>query len=285
MADPVQRPASAPDDGTVDRDVRIEQLLLSGLDHYFRGQFERAIDVWTRVLFLDRDHARARAYIERARAAVAERLRESEALLQAGVEACDRGEVVEARALLNSAIEHGGAHDTAFSVLERVDRLESVASDEPPRPARRRAGARRARRGAVAGRAAARRVPWLRWAVVVLVCVGASVAVFRAGVWARLAPIGLDDRPAAAAGPARVVPERLPAPTVPELALQRAEALAAGGRHAEALAVLEAVGFGAGLGAAVDRLRADLQRAVLEGDPAASAKGTPGAAGAAGRRP
>ena len=30
---------------------------------------ERAIDVWTRVLFLDRSHTRARAYIDRARAA------------------------------------------------------------------------------------------------------------------------------------------------------------------------------------------------------------------------
>ena len=57
--------------------------------HYFRGRFERAIDVWTRVLFLDRSHARARAYIDRARAAVAERVRESEALLHAGVEVCD----------------------------------------------------------------------------------------------------------------------------------------------------------------------------------------------------
>ena len=65
----VKRPQ--PSGASAERDVKIEQLLLSGLDHYFKGRYERAIDVWTRVLFLDRMHARARAYIDRARAATA----------------------------------------------------------------------------------------------------------------------------------------------------------------------------------------------------------------------
>ena len=39
------------------------------------ADYEQAIHVWTRVLFLDRGHARARAYIERARSALAERQR------------------------------------------------------------------------------------------------------------------------------------------------------------------------------------------------------------------
>src|SRR5262249_29755097 len=62
----------------VDRDAKIEQLLLTGLDHYFAAQYQQAINVWTRALFLDRSHARARAYIERARSAMAERQREAE---------------------------------------------------------------------------------------------------------------------------------------------------------------------------------------------------------------
>jgi hypothetical protein len=69
------------------RDQRIEQLLLSGLDRYFAGELERAIQVWSRVFFLDRGHPRARAYIERARGAIAERQREAEAHVH-------RGEVV-----------------------------------------------------------------------------------------------------------------------------------------------------------------------------------------------
>jgi len=74
-----------------DRDAKIEQLLLLGLDQYFAARYELAINVWTRALFLDRSHARARAYIERARSALAERQRESEELLQNGVAAFHRG--------------------------------------------------------------------------------------------------------------------------------------------------------------------------------------------------
>src|SRR5438132_3567382 len=59
-----------------DRDAKIEQLLLVGLDHYFATQYQEAINVWTRALFLDRSHPRARAYIERARTALAERQRQ-----------------------------------------------------------------------------------------------------------------------------------------------------------------------------------------------------------------
>src|SRR6185295_5373162 len=52
-----------------DRAARIEELLLSGLDQYFGGHYEQAINIWTRVAFLERGHGRARAYIERARRA------------------------------------------------------------------------------------------------------------------------------------------------------------------------------------------------------------------------
>ena len=66
MTDPL-RTDHLPEAGEVperERDARVEDLLLAGLDHYFAGQHELAISVWTRVLFLDRGHARARAYID-----------------------------------------------------------------------------------------------------------------------------------------------------------------------------------------------------------------------------
>src|SRR5512144_3115417 len=98
-----------------DRTARIEELLLAGLDYYFAGEHERAINVWTRVLFLDRGHARARAYIERARSALAERQRESEELIQRGMAAFDQGDSAGARELLSAAIARGGPHDVAFA--------------------------------------------------------------------------------------------------------------------------------------------------------------------------
>src|SRR5919106_3273868 len=107
----------------MDRDAKIEQLLLVGLDHYFAAQYEQAINVWTRALFLDRGHARARAYIERARSAQAERQRESEELLQRGIAAFDRGEAGNARTLLSAAVSQGAAPEIALSYLSRLDRL------------------------------------------------------------------------------------------------------------------------------------------------------------------
>src|SRR5476651_275778 len=114
-------------DAGSDRDAKIEQLLLVGLDHYFAARYELAINVWTRALFLDRSHARARAYIERARSALAERQRESEELLQSGVAALARGDSGEARRLLRAAIDGGAPREEALVVLDKLNRLEPAA--------------------------------------------------------------------------------------------------------------------------------------------------------------
>src|SRR5256885_11404403 len=115
-----------------DRTAKIEQLLLVGLDHYFVAQYEQAINVWTRALFLDRSHPRARAYIERARSALAERQRESEELLQKGVAAFNRGDGDEARRLLQAAIDAGAPPAEALAVLDRPDRSHAACLPPPP---------------------------------------------------------------------------------------------------------------------------------------------------------
>jgi hypothetical protein len=106
-----------------ERDARVEHLLLQGLDHYFAGRYDTAVHVWTRVLFLDRGHARARAYIERARSAQAERQRESDELLHQGVAAFDRGDTGDAKELLTAAVSQGASPEVALSYLGRIDRL------------------------------------------------------------------------------------------------------------------------------------------------------------------
>jgi hypothetical protein len=75
-------PSSPPDDQA----ARIDQLLTAGLDEYFAGRYDGAVQVWSRVFFLDRANARARAYIERARSAVAERQRVAEATAAAAAD-------------------------------------------------------------------------------------------------------------------------------------------------------------------------------------------------------
>src|SRR3982074_3023228 len=119
MSDPLRTDGSRLQEAgsASDRDAKIEQLLLVGLDHYFAARYELAINIWTRALFIDRSHPRARAYIDRARSALAERQRESEELLQNGVAAFQRGESEEARRLLQAAIDGGAPSEEAVAGL------------------------------------------------------------------------------------------------------------------------------------------------------------------------
>src|SRR5215208_1248422 len=128
MSEPLRTdPADQAPLSEADRAARIEQLLLSGLDHYFAGRYERAINIWTRVAFLERGHGRARAYIDRARGALAERQRETDELVHAGVEAYHAGELQTARDLLTRATDAGGSSDTAMLFIERIQRLDAAS--------------------------------------------------------------------------------------------------------------------------------------------------------------
>src|SRR5687767_425980 len=138
MSEPFRTPSS-PSAGTeAEREELIEKLLLAGLDHYFEGSYEQAINIWTRVSFLERGHGRARAYIERARGALAERQREVEELVHAGVEAYHAGELEAARELLTRATAQGTPSDTALLFIDRLRRVDDMtkpptaASDPPP---------------------------------------------------------------------------------------------------------------------------------------------------------
>jgi len=138
MSDPLRTDPVTPSSSEhpdVERDAKIESLLLAGLDHYFASNFTQAIDVWTRALFLDRNHARARAYIERARSALGEQQRESEELIHNGVAAFERGEIEAARQLLNAAVQRGGAHEVALAFLTRIDRISAVPMPVASAPA------------------------------------------------------------------------------------------------------------------------------------------------------
>ena len=188
MADPNTSGPRRSEAQPVEDEGRIEHLLVTGLDHYFAGEFDAAINLWTRVLFLDRSHDRARAYIDRARSAQAEQQRISEALVHEGLEAFDRGEVVRARALLSDALDQGASHDVAMGVIGRIDRLDlSQRTAAPAVPASR----ERIRAKAVAGerpsedqRRGSRAVRWATAAGVVIVAAVSFVVV---------APNGLAD--------------------------------------------------------------------------------------------
>jgi tetratricopeptide (TPR) repeat protein len=251
-----------------DRDAKIEQLLLVGLDHYFAAQYEQAINVWTRALFLDRSHPRARAYIERARSAVAERQRQSEELLHSGVAAFQRGEGDEARRLLKAAIDGGAPSEEALALLERLDRLETTsASARSPESRRERqasaAGATRERSRSRLGLVATLAI------VAVILAMGGyaatsdgAAAVWRSWLALQTVPEGT------ALAPPVIREQPLAIPRRGELALSRARSLAAGGHLSDALVMLDSVRPTDSQRGDADRLRADIQRQLLALVPA-----------------
>jgi tetratricopeptide (TPR) repeat protein len=253
-----------------DRDAKIEQLLLLGLDHYFAARYELAINVWTRALFIDRSHARARAYIDRARSALAERQRESEELLQNGVAAFQRGDGDEARRLLQLAIEGGAPSEEALAVLERLNRLETAVSPAPVRPAGRvpRAGI------PLPGRIARRPPFWRAIAglfIVAAIIGGGAFASSRTGVDLRsllnvrsVVALTGDFASPEASMPAPVAREAtLVLPRRGEMIMAKARALMASGHFHEALTALDTMRATDPQRADADRLRADIQRQLI----------------------
>jgi hypothetical protein len=278
MADPqTSGPRRQEASRSADDDARIEQLLVTGLDHYFAGEFEAAINLWTRVLFLDRNHDRARAYIDRARSAQAERQRISEALVHQGLEAFDKGEVARARELLSDALDQGASHDVALGVLGRIDRLQvgqGIPSTAAPAERRRRGSrpltpdaAEPDHRGTLA----------LWWATAAAMVFVAAIA------FVLVAPNGLSDWfPAQATtdAPATTAPAPGPLPVPPptEAFVNRARTMFANGKLRDALRALDRVPAGDTLRPDADRLRAAIQRellAVATAETSAAALATP----------
>ena len=254
MADPLRDQESSAS--------RIEELLLAGLDHYFSGQHELAISVWTRVLFLDRSHARARAYIERARGAIAERQREGEELLQTGAAAFQRGVAEGARRLLPSAVERGAQPDEALAMLDRLQRLTPatlVSAGETARTSRH----------AVVDDVPARERRGMRAATLLLVlAIGLASGVLVMIAWSS-GVLPWSPWPASATSAAAPA-SPLPVPSAAEVSLARARAWAGIGRLRDALSALDAVRPGDPLRPQADELRGDIQRQLLAAARAAT---------------
>lgn len=261
MSEPLRldptRPGDHPDG---DKEARIEQLLLAGLDHYFAGQYEQAINVWTRVVFLERGHDRARAYIERARGALAERHRESEELLHRGVDAFDRGETEEARDLITRAVEKGGPQDVALVFLERLNRL-----GHPTPVSEAAASVRAERRARPRPTDETPEAPhWAMRTIAVVVLVSAAVLGLLLGGVPIVDWLSGSSSNAIPEQVLTVQPEPLPIARSSELILSRARSLQAGGHLHDAMRMLDSIDLADPLRGTADRLRGDIQRQLLE---------------------
>jgi tetratricopeptide (TPR) repeat protein len=242
-------------------DSRVESLLTEGLGHYFEGRFEDAIHLWTRVLFLDRHHASARAYIERARGAIAERQRRADESLQAVTGLLDSGRAAEARARLTQVITITGDDERTAALRLRLERLERVSG-----------GAHRIHAVPVPTTVWWHRgLAWAGYRVRLRHVAVVSFVVCLGVLWSSPAirtRVGFQSAQSAPVIPPAAVP--VPVLSGGEVALIRARALYARGRLADALAVLDRVGTEQNSRPDADRLRVEIQRVLLAAadDPA-----------------
>jgi hypothetical protein len=276
MTEPLRTAPGSETSADAGREALIERLLLAGLDHYFEGRYEQAVNVWTRVAFLERGHGRARAYIERARGALAERQRESDELLHRGLEAYRTGDLIAARELLTRAAA-AGSSETALVFLQRLGIAEAGQAAAMPlaQTAFERATAHFSRQRLHGDKPV---VSATNWIVTIAVCVASA-----AGILLAAQPVAswLGEPPSATAAPDAHTDDPPPVVRSAEIRLARARALFADGKPHDALRLLESINRGDPLRADADALTAVIQSTLL----AAVTRGEPDAPGFGAARP
>lgn len=230
-----------------ERDGRIESLLVEGLDRYFLTRYEEAVHIWTRVLFLDRNHPRAKAYIDRARTALAERQRRADELLYASQSLLEQGKTGDARQLLTEAVAASGDDERAAALRMRLDRLERTRWAMPAEIVEPVSAPPSGGRGVA---------PAVWWGLI------AATTLVTLWLATRLAfPAWQPTEPPAAT--LAVAPAPIPVLGNADVALVRARTLFARGRLADALVALDRVGVDDRRRPEADRLRVEIQRLLL----------------------
>jgi tetratricopeptide (TPR) repeat protein len=130
---------------TSDDDRRkIDQYLSDGDRAYDRGDYQQAIDLWSRIFLIDVTNEPASDRIEKAKAKRKETEQKVEPLITAGVAAFDRRDFDGAREKFNEALRADPINTTAHDYLERLSNAvaeggaAATVSDYIPPPAEKR---------------------------------------------------------------------------------------------------------------------------------------------------
>lgn len=115
-------------------DDRIQSLLDEGQSSFDAGEYQAAIDAWSRVFLIDIDHDEASRRIELARQRKDESDRELEETFHRAVDTIESGNVIEGRAMLEELLERRPDHHGARERLTRLDAAGSAAVAEPEAP-------------------------------------------------------------------------------------------------------------------------------------------------------
>jgi tetratricopeptide (TPR) repeat protein len=217
---------------------RISQLLAEGQEIYQRGEYQAAIDVWSRIFLIDIDNSEASNRIERARSKKAELERQAEEIFHEGVAQIQASSLEEARESLRRVLDLQPSHTMAREYLQQLEAGQVPAikaqSDELGEITRVFDGGLGGEESAQSMDAAVERdrIVVVKKTDKRLIAAGALVAVLVAGGIYFLATGGLDD----------LFPNRkAPPPVVRVDAIERATKMQEGGNTENAILLLERV--------------------------------------------
>jgi len=118
---------------TLESEQRIDDLLKEGQESFEGGQYQTAIDAWSRIFLIDIDHAEASRRIELARKLKAEVERQTEEAFHEGITRLESGDEDKAKAAFNKVLEMQPNHMGARDYLEKIESGDlSTTKPEPP---------------------------------------------------------------------------------------------------------------------------------------------------------
>ncbi|MEM1177160.1 MAG: hypothetical protein AAGM22_02350 [Acidobacteriota bacterium] len=100
---------------------RIQELLAEGQQQFEIGQYQGAIDVWSRIFLIDIDHAEASRRIEEARGKKDELDRQAEESFHAALDQIEGQQLEEAKQSLQQVLQIQPSHPAAREFLEQLE--------------------------------------------------------------------------------------------------------------------------------------------------------------------
>jgi tetratricopeptide (TPR) repeat protein len=120
---------AAPGDEESDTAGRVQALLDEGEGAFERGEYQGAIDAWSRIFLIDIDNEEAARRIERARQLKAEHEREVEEIFHNGVSRFDAGDWAAAKEAFTRVLDAQPSYILAREYLEKIEEHASGRAD------------------------------------------------------------------------------------------------------------------------------------------------------------
>ncbi|HEY8132764.1 MAG TPA: tetratricopeptide repeat protein [Thermoanaerobaculia bacterium] len=108
---------------TPDDQKKIQQYLADGDRAFDAGDYQTAIDLWSRIFLIDVTNDQASERIEKAKAKRRDSEQQTERLLAAGIQAFDRGDTNGAREKFTQLLQIDPKNTTAQEYIERLDQV------------------------------------------------------------------------------------------------------------------------------------------------------------------